>query len=230
MARVRGGQASSSAGCSEPRPLSVVVQRHLSPSRLGTFLRASQGDLDRAVDLYRWNAAVSGALWEALGHGEVVLRNAIHDALTVRHERLRRSGHWYDDPTYELEQRARDDIAAGVRRIRRAGGRPEPGKVVAELSFGFWRYLLARRYTATLWPAVRPHFPHLAGADRRLLEAPVARLHSLRNRVAHHEPLLAEDLPGRYTDLLTVIGAVDPQLRDWVERNNRLTVTIGLDE
>lgn len=217
------------AAVHEPGPLSVLLQQHLSPPRLSTFLRAAGGDLDRAVELYRWNAAVAGALWEALGHGEVVLRNAVHDALTARHERLGRPDHWYDDPAHELEQRARDDIAAGVRRIRRAGGRPEPGKVVAELPFGFWRYLLARRYTATLWPAVRRHFPHLAGSDRRLLEAPVARLHQLRNRVAHHEPLLAEDLPGRYTDLLTLVGAVDPRLRDWVERNNRLTVTIGGD-
>jgi hypothetical protein len=145
-----------------------------------------------------------------------VLRNVLHDALTARHQRLDRAGQWYDDPARELAQHARDDIARARQRLQRAGAPLLPGKIVAELSFGFWRFLLARRYTATLWPALRPAFRYLPESDRRLLEAPVARLHVLRNRVAHHEPLLAEPLPDRYTDLLHVVGYVHPQLREWL--------------
>jgi len=197
------------------------VQRHLSASRLATYVRAS-GSLDAGVQLYQWNAAVAGALWEVLGHVEVVLRNALHDALTQRHQRLSRVGEWYDDPAGELEQHARDDVAKAVRRLRRAGAPVLPGKVIAELSFGFWRFLLARRYTASLWPALRPAFAYLPSADRRGLEEPVARLHLLRNRVAHHEPLIAEPLPARYADALLVAGAVDPGLQAWVAANNQL--------
>jgi hypothetical protein len=65
-------------------------------------------------------------------------------------------------------------------------------------------------------PPLRPAFRYLPESDRRLLEAPVARLHVLRNRVAHHEPLLAEPLPDRYTDLLHVVGYGHPQLREWL--------------
>jgi hypothetical protein len=183
--------------------------------------------LDAAVQLYQWNAAVAGALWEALGHTEVVLRNAVHDALAARHYRLGRPGQWYEDPAGELEQRARDDVATAVRRLRRAGAPLLAGKVIAELPFGFWRFLLARRYTASLWPAMRPAFPHLTGRDRRQLEAPVARLHLLRNRVAHHEPLIAEPLGDRYTDLLDVVAFVDPALRTWVEATSRVTAVLG---
>jgi len=84
------------------------------------------------------------------------------------------------------------------------------------------RFLLARRYTASLWPALRPAFAYLPSADRRGLEEPVARLHLLRNRVAHHEPLIAEPLPARYADALLVAGAVDPGLQAWVAANNQL--------
>ncbi len=91
-------------------------------------------------------------------------------------------------------------------------------KVVAELSFGFWRYLLARRYTALL----RPAFPHLGGSDRRTLELPVTNVHRLRNRVAHHEPVIAESIPARYDDILTIVGAVDPALRTWVDSDSRV--------
>jgi len=205
----------------------LLVQRHLSAPRLATYLRATGGDLDHAVELYLWNAAVAGALWEVLGHVEVVLRNVLHDALTARHQRLGRAGRWYDDPARELAQHARDDIARARQRLGRAGAPLLPGKIVAELSFGFWRFLLARRYTATLWPALRPAFRYLPGSDRRLLEAPVARLHVLRNRVAHHEPLLAEPLPDRYTDLLDVVGYVHPQLREWLDTHNRRLTTLA---
>jgi len=63
------------------------VQRHLSASRLATYMRAS-GSLDAGVEPYQRNAAVAGALREALGHVEVVLRNALHDSLWQRHQRL----------------------------------------------------------------------------------------------------------------------------------------------
>lgn len=146
-----------------PSSTALMVQRHLSAARLSTYLRASRGDLNQAVELYEWNAAVSGALWVSMGHVEVVLRNAIHEPLTARHDRLRQPGQWYDDPAGELEARARRDVADARRRLRTADTPPPPGKVVAELSFGFWRYLLAQRYTAVLWPVIRPAFPSRAG-------------------------------------------------------------------
>lgn len=204
-----------------------VVLRHLSAARLSTYLRATGGDLDAAVELYRWNAAVSAALWESIGHAEVVLRNAIHDALSERHTARSRPGQWYDDPAHELDQHARDDIATAIRRTR-AGASPPAGKVVAELSFGFWRYLLAKRYTAALWPALRPAFPFLDGSDRRLLETPVAIVHRLRNRVAHHEPVIAEDLAAVHAAVLTIVGAADPALRTWVDGDSRVLTLVAL--
>ncbi len=212
-----------------PLPVGTAgaVQRHLSPARLSTYLTATGGDLDAAVDLYRWNAAVSAALWESIGHAEVVLRNATHDALSARHAAKGRQGQWYDDPAHELDHHARDDVANAIRRTR-AGARPPAGKVVAELSFGFWRYLLAKRYTALLWPALRPAFPFLGGSDRRLLEAPVAKVHRLRNRVAHHEPVIAEDLAAVHADILTTVGAVEPALRAWVGGDSRVLTLVAL--
>lgn len=212
---------------SGPSSLAVAVQRGLSPERLGTYQRAMGGDPDRAVDLYLWNSAVAGALWPAIGFVEVLIRNTVHDALSARHAQLGRTGEWYDDPAMELEQRARDDIARAVAGLRRRGEPSRPGKVVAELSFGFWRFLLARRYTAKLWPAIRPGFPYLGGADRLLLEEPITRLHKLRNRVAHHEPLIAEPLADRFADLLGVVGAVDPLLRVWIDESSTLLQTLA---
>lgn len=193
------------------------IQARLAVPRVATYLDACQGDLDRALLLYRWNASLAGALWETLGHAEVLLRNAIHDALTTRHGIRRNAGFWFDDVDRELDQRARDEIISAKRRAHRsAGAGVPPGKIVAELPFGFWRYLLARRYSSTLWPAIRHAFPHLPGRDRVQLERPVIRLHQVRNRIAHHEPLVREDIPARIADLEAVLDAIDPALRAWV--------------
>ena len=55
------------------------------------------------------------------------------------------------------------DLVADARRRARRGGVPEThGKVIAELMFGFWRFVLDARHSPTLWaPALRHAFPHL---------------------------------------------------------------------
>ncbi|WP_132975372.1 hypothetical protein [Pseudonocardia dioxanivorans] len=189
---------------------------------MSTYLRESAGDLPQALLLYRWNSEVSAAVWEVLGHMEIVLRNAIHGALTTRHQRESRPGFWFDDKRYGLHDTAAREVVLARRRATQVptGRRPSSpvpdGKIVAELSFGFWRYLLAKRYAPTLWPAIRHGFPHLPSRRRENLEQPVTRLHRLRNRIGHHEPVLHEDLPGRIGDVTAVLDFVDTELTGWV--------------
>jgi len=205
----------------------AVAERYLSVARLSTYRRATGGDDPRALDLYEWNTRAAGALWPVLGDVEVAVRNAIDTQLQARHIQRGRSGHWLSDPVRELDERARTDIDKATARLSRTSPAPPPGKVIAELSFGFWRYLLARRYTATLWPAVRPAFAHMPGRDRRLLEQPMSDLHLLRNRAAHQEPLFAQPLAERYEQALTVLGYLDPSLRAWAEARSHLPHVLG---
>jgi hypothetical protein len=192
----------------------AAVQQHLSRPRLGTYLHACPGDLEAALRLYRWNAAVSAALWEVLGHGEVILRNAMHNELTAHHQRRGDPGEWFDDPQRVFHLRTVNDVRTAK---RRAGPGAPPGKVVAELSFGFWRYLLANRYSTTLWPAIRHAFPNLPrrGNTRRIVEGHVDDLHLLRNRIAHHEPLINVPLHARLQSLEYVLDGIDLQIRVW---------------
>ena len=77
----------------------------------------------------------------------------------------------------------------------RAGGLEHRGKVIAGFSFGFWKYLCARHYLTSLWvDALAGAFPqHPSGPDPRSVRSDVhnrmTRVHKLRNRVAHHEPI-----------------------------------------
>jgi hypothetical protein len=111
-------------------------------------------------------------------------------------------------------------IKARERATRRGRDPAIHGKVVAELSFGFWRYLVASRYLTALWiPGARAAFPN-GPADLRMRRAQLERrLHNLmlvRNRAAHHEPIHRRDLARDFRDAVTVAGWVHPQAAVWL--------------
>jgi len=97
-----------------------------------------------------------------------------------------------------------------------------PGKVVAELGFGFWRYLTSSAHEATLWtPVLHRAFP--PGTDRaRDVDRRIEKLHVLRNRVAHHEPLLNVDLQARLADMLALASLLNPELAIYVDQTTQL--------
>lgn len=197
------------------------VATALSAERLTPYVRATNGSLAEAVRLYEWNLAVSGALYEALGILEVVLRNALSEQLAAHHGTL--AGHWYDAPLGVLSVQATDDIGAARNRVVKLRRGESPGRVIAELNFGFWKFLLARRYEATLWTGYLRHaFPNLRPQNRATVYGALDALHTLRNRIAHHEPIHKRNLS---TDMLTiyrVLDWIDPEVRAWAIGLSRL--------
>lgn len=207
-------------------PRTAVVVRCISPVRLDEYRTYCKGDVAAALDLYRWNTEITGALWETIGHVEVALRNTLADRLAYRHQQRSRPGSWLDNPARELDQKAVTDIAKARDRVRRNGKAVTDGQVISELAFGFWRFLLARRYT-NLWPGLVVGFPHAPSRDRRAVEQPVIRLHELRNRLAHHQRVWTEPLTARWADMRDVLGYIDPHLRDWATAHSRVPTVLA---
>jgi hypothetical protein len=204
-------------------PLSLLLEQHLSAERIRPYRLVVGGDLDAAIALYQWNGAMAAALGEDLGHLEVVLRNALHHQLTVWHAGAGLPGQWYDPPLAVLDQRRRQDIAEARSRLKRAGKLESPGRVVSELMFGFWRFLLDSRYQTTLWAqALRKAFPHLVPQRRIDVYRPVNTLYMLRNRIAHQEPIHQLNLADHHRYLLLVAGFIDPGIEAWLGGNSRV--------
>jgi hypothetical protein len=197
----------------------TVLERRLSVERLGPYRRAVDDDLGAAIALYEWNAEAAAALWVTLGHVEVLVRNAMHEQLTRWSAAEFDQPRWYLDPTRRLAEIARRDIADARRRATRTGQPETPGRVVAELTLGFWRYLLAARYERALWlTCLRPAFPGIAGRGmRRDVHDALADLHVLRNRIAHHEPVHNRPLKHLHRTALSVAEWVCPDTRRWIE-------------
>lgn len=207
-------------------PDAAPIAAALSPERLAPYLRATGGDLNAAVRLYEWNLAVSGALYEALGILEVVLRNALSTQLTAHHGTL--AGQWYNDPLGVLSGLAHEDIAAARRRVRKLRRPETPGRVVAELSFGFWKFLLAKRYEATLWTGYLRHaFPNLQPQSRTVVYRALDELHTVRNRIAHHEPIHSRDLTADTLTIYRLLDWIDADVRAWAVSLSRLQPIIA---
>jgi hypothetical protein len=99
------------------------------------------------------------------------------------------------------------------------------GKVVAELSFGFWWSLLATEYNRRLWqPCLRAAFD--GSVRRAALHAELNELRLLRNRIAHHEPIHRRDLSAVYGRLLDVTERISPVLRSRVEVTSRVPLLL----
>jgi hypothetical protein len=211
------------------------VQHWLSAPRHAVYLTAADGDTERALALYEWNAQLSAALHRDLAHLEIGLRNAYNEALATRWPG---PPHWTSAgekvfaPLYRRRGGRRVDVNRQPRALLQqallaAGGSgAPPGKVVAELPFGFWRYLSSAAHEKTLWvPCLYRAFP--AGTDRRDVDRPVGRLHQLRNRVAHHEPLLRTDVAERLDDLTRLASVINPELSHYLAATT--TVSSWLD-
>jgi hypothetical protein len=174
----------------------MAVAELITAARLSSYLTASGGDLGRALALYDWNTRASAAVLATSAMLEVVVRNSLDQNLQRWADRRRGGIDWLDAAS--LDAQGRTDVERARERATRRGRDPEVhGKVVAELSFGFWRYMVASRYLTALWiPGAHAAFPH-GPADLRLRRSEVQRwLHNLmiiRNRAAHHEPIHRRD-------------------------------------
>lgn len=195
--------------------------RVLSPARFANYQSTVQGSFDHAIALYEWNVLASAAFFESMHYFEISLRNLMNDALSLYAATLDSSGTpWYRHPRIALEKTTVDIIAVATSRATKPGSPEIPGRVVAELSLGFWSKLLSDSYNLTLWaPALKGAFPN---ARRAKLHASVEDLVRLRNRVAHHEPIHGRDLQEDYANLLNLSKRIVPGLELWIAGTSRI--------
>lgn len=200
----------------------------LSTERLAPYIANVPNEAsEKALELYQWNIGVSGAFHEAISVAEVCLRNALHDQLTLFTEGL--PGSWFDNTSNVLTADAREDISKAKYRVLRKGGPITPGRLVSELSFGFWKFLLAKRYETSLWtPALRHGFPQLESQQRKVVFETVSDLNILRNRIAHHEPIFKRNLTEDYLKVYRLINWISVDTREWSTSFSRIQDCLSL--
>jgi hypothetical protein len=206
-----------------------VLAARMARPRFDRYLVAAGGDSASALRLYEWNIAASAAFYETLGRFEVLLRNALDEQMRRWHRKVMAgNGQWYLDTATPLHADLWNQIADARRRARKQGATETHDRVVAELMLGFWRYLLDARHQTTMWaPALRHAFPHLRPRVRTEIYDRVERLHGLRNRIAHHEPIHHLPLQTRLDEVLTVAGCICPTTAAWIWSTTRIPAVLA---
>ena len=185
----------------------------LSQPRIDGYLAATAGDVAAAVALYRWNVEVSAALAVPLHWAEMALRNALHARLAVH---FGRDDWWGLAP---LDANGRRKVAEARAMLQRLGKDPAVSdSVVAELSFGFWVSLLARRYHRTLWiPVLWRAFP---GRSMQDVHTDYRNVLVLRNRISHGEPIHRRHLEADHATVCRLLGELSPDALNEVSQHD----------
>lgn len=172
---------------------------------------------------YLWNMALCESLYSPLQMAEIALRNSLHRSLVAHFQRP----DWYDVIT-GLPQWQQDQLAVARNQLLKGNKPLTPGRMVAELHFGFWTGFFNKSQARTglghaLAASAFPHAPRTE-RDLRKLDARWKRIRDLRNRVFHHERIIHWiDLDGQHAAVLEVIGWASPELRQMGVALDRFT-------
>ena len=206
----------------EPQPLpdqdAALLEEALSLERFGRYLDWARGDRDRALELYALNTRLSEALYTPLQMLEVALRNRVHVILSgTRHSR------WFEEPGFLLAPHQPRQVKEAIAELAAEGKEATPGRVVAALTFSFWTAMLAPAYE-TLWQTDLHRIARREdgkGLRRKDLSSLLTPIRILRNRVAHHEPILAWNLPKHHAAVLRLTKWLSPAAAAWSHRFDR---------
>lgn len=179
------------------------VSAWLGAPRFHRYVEACDGHHTTALQLYEWNVVLGQALMRDIAHFEIALRNA-YDATMC--DVWPGPSHWLLDPESpavtpiwrvrkgtngfkrgtDVNFKNRKSVDDAIRKCGNANA--TPGKVIAELSFGFWSHLTTASHEKSLWvPYLHQAYP--AGTNRANVDRIIDNLNRVRNRIAHHEPL-----------------------------------------
>lgn len=190
----------------------------LSAERFATYLAWAGGHREPAIELYSSNARLSEALYIPLQMLEVALRNRIHAVMCQAQGET-----WFDAPEYQMNPWQNQMLQKAKKDLNEAGKEITAGAVVAGLTFGFWTAMVGREYE-NLWQTTLKGIARREdgkGLQRKAFAAPLAPIRTLRNRVAHHEPILHWNLPKHYAAILQLTTWLSPVAAEWCRALSR---------
>jgi len=208
-----------------------AVRTAISPARMGTFEAAVPivDDADpRALALYAWNARISAALLAPLHICEIVVRNAVSDAIEQVY-----GPRWPWQIGFEQSLPSPRSGYNPQRDLQNARSHaPTTGKAIPELKFVFWQKMFTSRHDQRLWePYLRQVMPHLDPAKpvsilREAIYNELEQIRFLRNRIAHHEPIFARNLNDDLQKIVALIAARSQETADWMMQNQQASAIL----
>ena len=178
--------------------------------------------------LYIYNARITKELLVDIGHLEVLLRNAIDRSLSATY-----GTDWFLSTRIPLTHQAQKSIKKARQRTHQLMTPTVlPGKIIADVSFDFWRFLFTRTYQSTVWPKILTSLTQRV--SRQEFENHLGRIYKMRNRCTHHEPWARQDVQREKKETLAVLDSIhtiaeliNPGAADWIAKHSTVTASLA---
>ena len=197
------------------------LKASLSEPRFATYLTKASGDETFAFALYLYNSRLAKSFLFPLSVAEVTLRNAVDGVLLQMF-----GAAWHQNANFRDNVLTLESLAALEKSIERARSN-ERGKVIAELTFDFWSNLFRSEY-ADMWRTkANIAFPGLShGEGRHEIQVLVREINRLRNRVAHHEPILDINVPELHSKIIKLVELRCQVTAGWMRHHSTVSVVM----
>ncbi len=206
----------------------AIIERIISKERLEPYLKHHNFDLNKVLSHYKCNILISEAFYPLLAILEVGLRNSIDYQLTKRFN----DKHWYENIEFvEIASRFQIDLISEARsNILSEKKEITAGRIISELSFGFWTSLFDTKFEMTLWKNLRLTFPNCPKRirQRKTMSSKFNGIRRLRNRIFHHEAITwnLDVLHAYKLEIVEGIEWLDKDLLEWMTELNHIDETI----
>jgi hypothetical protein len=194
-----------------------AIEKIISKERLEPYLKRHYNDFEKAVSHYKANIEISESFYPMLSILEIALRNNFDFQLKRKFE----NDNWFENPEFiKIVSRFQIDRVSEARNnILREKKSITTGKIISELSFGFWTSLLDSKFEKTLWKNIRLAFPNCPKniRKRKTMSSKFNGVRKLRNRIFHHESVTwnIDALTNYKNEIIEGINWLDKDLFEW---------------
>lgn len=171
-----------------------VFEKIISQARMRRYLVACNGNSRKAMTLYRLNLKLSQDLFTIISVFEIAIRNSIDYHYSGIH-----GINWLSDSVgiNGIFKNKKCVRSANIinRSIRKLNINNSHSKLIAEMDFGFWRYLFSQPQFHAGGQSLLKIFPSKPISSKniqynhRFVFNELEKINKLRNRIAHHEPI-----------------------------------------
>lgn len=183
------------------------IKKALSYARMATYEKYT--NQEQALELYHWNLHTSSAILECIAVCEVVIRNAVSEALSNAY-----GDKWCWDSAFvgSLQHKARTAL------MKASMDSDDIDRVIPELPFFFWQSLFTARFDNKIWnDHLQTVLPNAKDVKiRGEIFNDLERIRKLRNRIAHHEPIFQRNLKLDYQITIKLIEYRCADTAAWV--------------
>ncbi len=206
----------------------AIIEKIISRERIEPYLKHHGNDFEKALLHYKSNILISESFYPLLAILEVGLRNSIDYQLTRRFN----DKNWFENIEFvRIASRFQIDRISDARtNIMSEKKEITSGRIISELSFGFWTSLFDTRFDMSLWKSLRLSFPNCPKniRKRKTMSSKFNGIRRLRNRIFHHEAITwnLDALNSYKAEITEGITWLDKDLSIWLGDLNHVDETI----